>query len=80
MTILKALKHKSCLSLGTCHKHTVQFIEPTPTIYWHIGIPGLWTQELNAGLSTLDSGSWTLDAGRWMLYFGRWVLGTGHYR
>ena len=34
MTILKALKHKSCLNLGTCHKH-MQFTEPTPTIYWY---------------------------------------------
>ena len=35
MTIPKALKHKSCLSLGTCHKDIVQFTEPTPTIYWY---------------------------------------------
>ena len=34
MTILKSLKHKSCLSLGTCHKN-VQFTEQTPTIYWY---------------------------------------------
>ena len=33
MTILKALKHKYCLSLGTCHKYVVQFTDPTPTIY-----------------------------------------------
>ena len=26
----------------------------------HAGIPGLWTQELNAGLQTLDAGLWTL--------------------
>ena len=25
MAVLKALKQKSCLSLGTCHKHVVQF-------------------------------------------------------
>ena len=39
----------------------------------HTGIPGLWTQVLNAGL-------WTMDPGRWtrMLHFGRWALGTGH--
>ena len=36
----------------------------------HTGIPGLWTQELDAGLWTLDSGRWTLDAGRWTLYAG----------
>ena len=35
MAILKVLKHKSFLSLGTCHKHVVQFTEPTPTIYWY---------------------------------------------
>ena len=31
-----ALKHESCLSLCTYHKHVVQFTEPTPTIYWHV--------------------------------------------
>ena len=35
MTILKALKHKYCLSLGTCHKHLVQFTDSIPTIYWY---------------------------------------------
>ena len=35
MTILKAIKHKFCLSLGTCHKYVVQFTNPTPTIYWY---------------------------------------------
>ena len=34
MAILKALKHKYCLSLGTCH-NVVQFKNPTPTIYWY---------------------------------------------
>ena len=34
------------------------------------GIPGLWTQELDAGLWTLDSGRWTLDPGRWTLDAG----------
>ena len=29
MTILKALKLKYCLSLGTRHKYVVQFTEPT---------------------------------------------------
>ena len=29
----------------------------------HTGIPGLWTQELDAGL-------WTLGSGRWMLHLG----------
>ena len=33
MAILKALKHKCCLSLGTCHKSIMQFAEETPTIY-----------------------------------------------
>ena len=27
MTILKALKYKYCLSLGTCHEYLVQFSE-----------------------------------------------------
>ena len=42
-------------------------------IYGYSGIPRLWTQELDAGLWTLDSGlsRWTLDAGRWILQFGR---------
>ena len=35
MTVLKAIKHKFCLSLGTCHKYVVQFTNPTPTIYWY---------------------------------------------
>ena len=35
MTILKTLKHKYCLSLGTCHKYVVQFTDPTPTIFWY---------------------------------------------
>ena len=43
----------------------------------HTGIPGLWTQELDAGLWTLDSGCWTLDAGLWMLDSGRWTLDAG---
>ena len=34
-SILKALKHKYCLSLGTCHKYVVQFTDPTSTIYWY---------------------------------------------
>ena len=37
------------------------------------GIPGLWTQELDAGLWTLDSGCWTLDAGLWTLDPGRYT-------
>ena len=40
----------------------------------HTGIPGLWTQELDAGLWTLDAGRWTLDAGRWTLDAGFWTL------
>ena len=34
MTVLKSLKQKFFLSLGTCHKYVVQFTDPTPTIYW----------------------------------------------
>ena len=37
----------------------------------HTGIPGLWTQELDAGLWTLDYERWTLDAGLWTLVAGR---------
>ena len=33
MTILKTLKYKYRLSLGTCHS-VVQFPDLTPTIYW----------------------------------------------
>ena len=38
------------------------------TFVWHTGIPGLWTQELDAELWTLDDGLWTLDDGPWMLH------------
>ena len=41
------------------------------------GIPGLWTQELDAGLCTLDSGRWTLDTEPWTLDSGRWTLDAG---
>ena len=34
MATLKALNHKYCLSLGTCH-NAVQFTDPNPTIYWY---------------------------------------------
>ena len=44
---------------------------------WHTGIPGLWTQELDAGLWTLDSGRWTLEAGLWTLDSARWTLHAG---
>ena len=36
-------------------------------IYGHTGIPGLLTQELDAGLWTLDSARYTLDVGLWTL-------------
>ena len=35
MTILKALKHKYCLTLGACQKYVVQFTDPTSTIHWY---------------------------------------------
>ena len=35
MTILKAVKYKYRLSLGTCHTYVVQFTDPAPTIYWY---------------------------------------------
>ena len=40
----------------------------------HTGIPGIWTQVLDAGLWTLASRRWTLDAGRWTLDPGCWTL------
>ena len=44
---------------------------------WPTGIPGLWTQVLDAGLWTLDAGLWTLDPGLWILdtlHAGLWAL------
>ena len=41
------------------------------------GIPGLWTQELDAGLWMLDSQRWTLDAGLWTMNAGLWTLDAG---
>ena len=35
MIILNALKHKSRLTLSTCHRYVVEFTEPTPTTYWY---------------------------------------------
>ena len=32
-------------------------------VYRNTGIPGLWVQELDAGLWTLDSETWKLDSG-----------------
>ena len=46
---------------------------------WHTGIPGLWKQELDAGLWMLDSGRWTLDAGRWTQDTGLWTLDSGRW-
>ena len=49
------------------------------TLQWHTRIPGLWTQELDAGLWTLDSGCWTLGAGFWTLDAkdaGNWKMKT----
>ena len=37
----------------------------------HTAIPGLWTQESDAGLWTLVSGRWALDDGLWTLDSGR---------
>ena len=54
---------------------------PISAVYWHTGIPGLRTQELDTGLWTLNSGRWTLDAGpgRWTLDTGRWTLDSGRW-
>ena len=53
----------------------------------NFGIPGLWTQVLDAGLWMLDSGGWTLDAGLWIqdpgsytLDAGLWTMDNGHCR
>ena len=45
----------------------------------HAGIPGLRTQELDAGLWTLNSRRWTLDSGRWTLNAGRWTLNPARW-
>ena len=50
-----------------------------PVIDKRTGIPGLWTQELDAGLTMLDSGRWTLDPRLWMLDDGLWTLESGHW-
>ena len=51
---------------------------------WQTGIPGIWMQELDAVLSTLDSGCrtldsrpWTLDSGFRTLESGGWILDAG---
>ena len=56
----------------------------TITLLWDTGIPGLWTQVLDARPWTLDSGRWTLNAelatldpGRWTLDPGPWTLDSG---
>ena len=36
----------------------------------HTGIPGIWTQ-------VLDAGFWTLNFGRWILDNGLWALDSG---
>ena len=45
----------------------------------HTRIPGLWTQELDAGPWTLHSGLWTLDFGLWTLDSGLWTLNAGRW-
>ena len=51
---------------------------------WQTGIPGIWMQELDAVLWTLDSGCWTLDSRPWTLdsgfrtlESGGWILDAG---
>ena len=46
----------------------------THRLVGHTGIPGIWTQELDAGLWTLVSGCWTLDSGRSTQDVGLWTL------
>ena len=52
-------------------------VRPVLKKFRHTGIPGLWTQELDAGFWTLDSRHWTLDPGIWTLDSGRWTLDAG---
>ena len=59
--------------------YNVRFAPYLSTYTGHTGIPGLWTQELDAGLWTLGSGLWTLDSGRWTLDTGLWTLDPGRY-
>ena len=54
-------------------------VETFCLVVWHTGIPGLWTQELDVGLWTLDSERWTLDAVLWTLGSGRWTLDSGRW-
>ena len=66
-----------------CFLHCVLYISNVFIVAYqqrirrHTGIPELWTQELSAGLSTLDSGRWTLGAGLWTLYAGCSPLNNG---
>ena len=49
------------------------------TLLWnrHTGITGFWTQELKAGLWTLDAALWALDSEHWTMDFRRWMLDCG---
>ena len=40
----------------------------------NFGIPGLWTQVLDAGLWMLDSGFRILEATLWTLGSGQWTV------
>ena len=70
MMILKVTKNKVLHSLQTVH-----FLKYS--LRRHTGIPGLWTQVLDAGLWKLDSGPWTLDTRPWTLDAGLWTLDAG---
>ena len=65
-------KLKFCLSMSIISSSVFPYKS-------HTGIPGLWTQELDAGLWTLDSGRWPLDAGGWTLDTRPWTLDTGRW-
>ena len=71
-SVIKFIFHTSAV------KEFNEFL-PLFTLFRHTGIPGLWTQELDAWLWTLDSGHWTLDAGLWTLDPGRWTLDIGFW-
>ena len=65
--IKKSIQHR-CFSLNIAKFLKTAILQ---SFSRHTGIPGLWTQELDVGLWTLDSRRWTLDSGRWTLDAGR---------
>ena len=62
----------SCSMQKIKRNHFKNILRSVQPIFFdrHTGVLGLWTQVLDAGLSTKDSGQRTLDAGAWMLGSG----------